>query len=162
MRYFSRMIVGGVLTVLTISCHVHRNFPRPIPFEESESIVVSDEIAKGLGFEKLTVAPGNYQVTFDSADKFGLVVLQLEEATPALEAVDSARAPDPDRFGIRIKIASRKKNCDGGIGFRCGLISHPSETGPTYATSIRISGRSLLLKFQEPIPWDELKQNPQP
>jgi hypothetical protein len=109
-----------------------------VRFTEDEDFAFSSKLAKKLGFSKITLAKGTYEISTSTSD-FGTVTLSVKEferlqfnARSNSNEVMSSTAEGDDGIGIRI--AKRKKRtCGGepvtctcccGIGFRCGTTSY--------------------------------------
>lgn len=68
-------------------------------------------------------------------------------------------------------IGSRKKDCSGGIGFRCGLFDCPMSPSPgpqlkeqisrqrTQQVELSINKNSVTVKFINPVDWGFLENN---
>ena len=77
----------------------------------------------------------------------------------------------PIEIRVCIIIASRKKNCISGIGFRCGFIECPpielerrtnsSDNGRNsdrrYSASYIVNGGTVTLSFNEKVDWNWLQ-----
>lgn len=130
--------------------------PQSIKFAEEETSV-SEALAKELGYRSLTVLPGEYVVRFDDGRPFGSVRLDV-----AGEKDPQAITPNPGRFGLRIRIASRRCHCLCGIGFLCGLVgAPPSIDVDTYSITMQVlDNRQLEITLKEQVPWDLLANRP--
>ncbi len=121
-----------------------------IPFNEPDDFQVSDELKKAMAFNSMHVVPGDYEIRFDEKNPFGFTVLDLEFTFPA--------AGETGQREHRIRIGRRDRNCNGGIGFRCGLTNEPGDPeARTYRVSLNADNLTQLrIVFLEPVDWEAL------
>ncbi len=145
---------------------------------DTETIPVNSGLAKFLGYDKITVKEGNYKVSFGESN-FGKVIMNLEDFerrrifTPKTKSAQSISI-------IRVRIASKKKNCKGGIGFRCGFVrlfpkepnididlppeQHEWPLPPELKDREKLAEvvvdeetKKMSLSFLEPVDWEKLE-----
>ncbi|MCP9751733.1 hypothetical protein [Ferruginibacter sp. HRS2-29] len=69
-----------------------------------------------------------------------------------------------------ITIGSQKKNCRGGIGFKCGIFDCPMNPSPgpqlkhpqrsrQQEVELKVVGKIVVVKFINPVDWDFLSNN---
>lgn len=129
-----------------------------IKFNEEE-IAFAPEIANTLGYDNIITSEGEYEVDYDY-ENYGTVIFNLKQAA---KATNNQLKSQPDGVGIKIRIASRKKGCMEGIGFRCGLVSHTSFIDPDRDKLARIqideTNEIVHIEFLEPVDWEKLNNN---
>lgn len=138
-----------------------------IRFTEDEDFEFSNKLAKKLGFTKISIAKGVYEI-ITSATDFGTVKFNVKDFellktnTNATKFTCKMSSLDD---GIGIRIAKRKKlTCGGqyvtctcccGIGFRCGTTSfgddgEDDEASDVDKVSLQKSNSQLVTPLNNP------------
>lgn len=110
------------------------------------SYLVADDVLTDFGLSSLEIAAGEYELLY-SPTNFGTVSLDISSYTGSLSSSSSQ---------VTFRVASRKKNCNGGFGLRCGRLSgggtgEPSSFEGTLTPDL--DNMKMHVEFEEYADW---------
>ena len=148
-----KVIFGLIATVLiSVNTIAQNRFEvadgKPYEFEKS--------IANALGFSKLILTSSNDVVYVDS-EGFSRIELPIDRTNSIMST------QKPIQIDICLTIATRKSDCQSGIGFRCKFIQggpcSGTETETLQPATITKSeeGAKLIIRLKNKLDWNKFR-----
>ena len=125
---------------------------------QTGTISIDPNVASSLGYEKLVINEGDYQIN-RCGNSFGSIVFDLKELLKAEGGASNVK----NGFGPRIRIGTRKSDCKKGIGFRCGLAkvelqqAYDVDRDKLVEFVVDEDLKTVSIEFLEPVDWEKLK-----
>jgi hypothetical protein len=109
---------------------------------------------------------GSFSVYKDKGSNFDYIVFSISEWNSIMNGTSYTITESlfPIEITICINLASRRRNCNGGLGFRCGLTdcndfaANPGNTdgrnkNRIYGASYTRKDNTVILTFKEKVDW---------